>query len=122
MITNNQKMVLYNSYQGNSKKVLCVCSCGVLRSPTAAEVLSRDPYNFNTRSCGTDTSFALIPISEALTSWANEIVCMTKSQVKELGIINKPVICLDIEDSYSFRDPKLIKLIKERYNESVKEF
>lgn len=41
-----------NKFQGSYKRVLCVCSAGLLRSPTAALVLSKDPYNFNTRACG----------------------------------------------------------------------
>ena len=36
-----------NKYQGKYKKVLCVCSAGLLRSPTAALVLSQEPFNFN---------------------------------------------------------------------------
>ena len=41
-----------NPYQGDFKKVLCVCSAGLLRSPTAAWVLSNAPFNFNTREIG----------------------------------------------------------------------
>lgn len=33
-----------NSYQGDYRKVLCVCAGGRLRSPTAAVVLSQAPY------------------------------------------------------------------------------
>ena len=50
-----------NPYQGSYKKVLCVCSAGMLRAPTAAVVLSRPPYDFNTRAVGTDLGTALIP-------------------------------------------------------------
>ena len=48
-----------NRYQGEYKRVLCVCSAGLLRSPTAALVLSQEPYNFNTRAAGLDEAFAL---------------------------------------------------------------
>ncbi len=44
--------VSQNPYQGKYKRVLCVCSAGVLRSATTAVVLSKEPFNFNTRSAG----------------------------------------------------------------------
>ena len=37
-------------------------------------VLSSDPFNYNTRSCGTH-DFALIQLTADLLSWADEIVC-----------------------------------------------
>ncbi len=30
---------------------------------------------------------------------------------------NKPIVTLHIEDIYEYRDPKLIKLIQQKYNE-----
>lgn len=50
----NRAFVIGNSAQGRFRKVLCVCSAGVLRSPTAAWVFSNAPFNFNTRSAGTE--------------------------------------------------------------------
>ena len=41
-----------NPFQKDYKRVLCVCSAGLLRSPTAAYVLSQAPYNYNTRAAG----------------------------------------------------------------------
>ena len=40
--TLNQLANINNPYQGKSKKVLCLCSAGLLRSPTAANVLHRE--------------------------------------------------------------------------------
>jgi len=109
----------HNEWQGNYKRVLCVCSAGVLRSPTAAFVLSQEPYNFNTRAVGLTPEFALIPVDEVLLAWADEIVCMTYKQEIELKeITDKPVICLNILDNFEYRDPELIELIKERYKEN----
>lgn len=110
-----------NPYQGDHKKVLCVCSAGLLRSPTAAVVLSAPPFNFNTRAAGLDDSFALIPVDTVLLTWADEIVCMDKGQADRLRAMGfkKNVLVLDIEDSYGYRDPQLIKKItkiaKEHY-------
>ena len=107
-----------NPHQGKSKKVLVVCSAGLLRSPTAALVLSQEPYNYNTRAVGLDESFALIPIDEVLVHWAEEIVVMNEKQKTEIENkfkVKCPIKVLDIPDSYPYRDKELIKLIKEKY-------
>jgi predicted protein tyrosine phosphatase len=111
-----------NSYQGDYKRVLIVCSAGILRSATAAHVLCQRPFNFNTRNVGT-APYALIPLTEDLIQWADEIVCMETEH--KLNVMNKlmewgypfvkPIIVLDIEDNYEYRNPTLVKLIKERY-------
>lgn len=111
-----------NRFQGEYKRVLCVCSAGLLRSPTAALVFSQEPYNYNTRSVGLTEEFALVPFDEALAFWADEIVCMEQEQKRKLQELlgewgyETPVICLDIQDNFSYRDPKLVELIKERYD------
>jgi predicted protein tyrosine phosphatase len=109
-----------NRWQGKNKKVLCVCSAGLLRSPTAAFVLSQEPFNFNTRAAGLTKEFALIPVDEVLLEWADEIVCMDQKQELLLkSITTKPIICLGIPDNFAYRDPKLIELIKENYNKRI---
>lgn len=112
---NNRKHNSKNPYQGDTKKVLCVCSAGLLRSPTAAIVLQRE-FGYNTRSCGIDSSFALIPFDEVLAYWADEIVVMEPYQI---GLIpeeySDKVSCLDILDSYEYMDERLQKLIVEKY-------
>lgn len=114
--------VYSNSYQGNYKRVLTVCSANMLRSPTIAHVLSAEPYNFNTRSAGT-AGFALIPVTEELLMWADEVVCAdtehalcVRNKMMEWGL-DKPIIDLKIPDIYEYRNPKLIELIKERYEQ-----
>lgn len=105
----------HNEYQGKTKKVLCICSAGLLRSPTAAQLINQY-YNYNTRAAGLDADFALIPVDNVLLEWADEIVCMTKDQEEELrGLTTKPIQCLNIEDSFKYMDPDLVKLIAERY-------
>lgn len=110
-----------NPHQGKYKRVLCVCSAGLLRSPTAALVLSQAPYNYNTRAAGIDNDHALIIVDEVLLEWAEEIVCMTRDQRRTLeNLTKKTIICLDIPDSFSYRDPKLMKLIKSAYDKLTK--
>ena len=114
--------VYSNMYQGDYKRVLTVCSANMLRSPTIAHVLSADPYNFNTRSAGI-AGFALIPVTEDLLYWADEIVCADTEHaihIRDKLIqyqLDKPIINLGIEDIYEYRNPKLIELIKERYEQ-----
>ena len=113
-----------NPYQGKAKKVLCVCSAGLLCSPTAAVVLQRE-YGYNTRAVGIDNSFALFPIDEVILTWADEIVCMTSQQVDMVNLrlkeykIDGKVICLHIEDDYGYMDPELIQAISESYKKFV---
>lgn len=115
---NNRLHNASNPYQGDYKKVLCVCSAGLLRSPTVAYVLSQEPYNFNTRAVGLDADFALIVIDKVLVHWADEIIVMTERHIREIEQKFNPtcpIINLDISDSFNYRDSELIKLIKERY-------
>lgn len=106
-----------NPFQGDFKRVLCCCSAGLLRSPTAAVVLSQDPFNFNTRACGLANEYALIPLDRALLSWAQEIVVMEPWMVDALRehVGETPVICLDIPDNFKYRDPELMAMIAQRY-------
>lgn len=122
---NNRLHNCTNPFQGQFKRVLCVCSAGLLRSPTAALVLSAPPFGYNTRSCGLDVDHALIPIDEVLIRWSDEIVCMTQEQkVKILDMIEncpRPVVCLDIGDRFEYREPELIELIADKYTDMVLE-
>ena len=79
MSTKNQLAIVNNEYQGNYTRTLCVCSAGLLRSPTTAAVLQKE-FGRNTRSAGT-MDYALIPISEALIMWADEIVVMEHTTI-----------------------------------------
>jgi len=129
VITRNRENVILNNWQGKYKKVLCVCSAGCLRSPTAAVVLSQEPYNFNTRSCGLTTEFAIIPIDEGLLCWADEIVCFAEfhaedirellGKISPLTLEKKPVIVLNIADLYTYRQKELVDAIRTQYDEAM---
>jgi len=124
--TRNQLYNVNNEYQGTTKKVLTVCSAGLLRSATLQNFLIRE-YGYNVRNCGTVESYALIPISEALVTWADEIVFVNKEnyvmvyeELKFLGFLDKCKV-LDIPDMYSFNHPELIEICKKQYKEWKKE-
>ena len=103
-----------NPYQGELKKVLCVCSAGLLRSPTAAWVLSNPPFNFNTRACGYNDEYALVVLDEVLLHWADEVVVMDRKQekvVRDVFNYKGLVHVLNVPDDYSYRDPELVELM-----------
>lgn len=109
-----------NMYQGKFKKVLCVCSAGLLRSPTAAVVLSQEPFNYNTRAAGAVSEYALVAVDKVLLEWADEIVCMEQRHsdlVQDIngGKLEKKVIVLDIPDRFPYRDSELVKMISSKY-------
>ncbi len=114
-----------NTYQGDTKRVLCICSAGLLRSPTAAVVLSAEPFNFNTRAAGISEEYAMIQVDDVLLTWAQEIVCLdidhfdalTQRFGDYLGRTEtKPVLILNIPDNYRYRDPELMTRITKAYN------
>lgn len=118
----NQLGNISNPHQGSSRKVLCVCSAGALRSPTLANVLN-NVMGYNTRAVGTAESFAIIPITEALIYWADEIVFVdesckvymdkeTEAEIKNSGV---KVVTLDIPDFYDYGSPELKQICLEQY-------
>lgn len=113
-----------NRYQTSAKKVLCLCSAGLLRSPTAANVLHQE-YGYNTRAAGVAREYALIPVDEVLLSWADEIVCVNDEVLDELTLrhnlekYNAMVTTLDIPDRFEWNDPELKRIIKEQYVEEA---
>ncbi len=113
---NNRIHNCTNPYQGKYKRVLCVCSAGLLRSPTAAFVLSQEPYNYNTRAVGINEDYALIPLDKVHVEWADEIVVMNQYMADELDYTGKPIKVLDIPDNFGYRDERLMQLIREKYD------
>ena len=119
----NRMHNITNPYQGDVKKVLCVCSAGLLRSPTTAHVLNQK-FGYNTRAVGVNSDYALIPIDIVHISWADEIVCMdivqkaaieniVKESQMDPNFINIKV--LNIPDRFSYMDEELVDMILESY-------
>lgn len=115
---NNRLHNCTNPHQGETKKVLCVCSAGLLRSPTAARILSQPPFNYNTRAVGLDQGHALIPMDEVLYEWADIIVVMDDSmarRIKQDFGTRKVIVDLKIPGSYAYMDEQLVEMIKSRW-------
>ena len=114
---------VHNRYQNPDTRVLCVCSAGLLRSPTLAHILQCKPYNFNCRAVGTDNSHALIGLDQGFLEWAQLVIAVDKwsaHTTKQLMIdfgYDDPLIEFDIPDQYERNDPKLIKAIKKQLKE-----
>lgn len=119
-VSRNAAGVCNNTYQGDAKRVLTVCSAACLRSPTAAVVLNQE-YDYNTKAAGVSLEYAIVPVTGRLLMWSEEIVVMENWQAHEIiGMleimhIDRPVVCLNIDDDYSYMQPELVELIKERY-------
>ena len=107
-----------NPYQGKDKRVLCVCSAGLLRNPTIAKVLVMNGYN--TRSCGC-RDYTLIQINNVLIEWADIIVFADKENKDVVDqtqcLSGKDVYILDIPDNYGYGDPELVKIIETKLHE-----
>lgn len=115
MITFNRLHNTCNPNQGKNKKVLCVCSAGLLRSPTLAWILSNEPFNYNTRAVGVASDYALIVLDEVHIQWADAVVFVdddnyrvARYDFKEL-LDNRECHVLKIPDVYEFRHPKLVE-------------
>jgi predicted protein tyrosine phosphatase len=113
----------HNSHQGPWKKVLCVCSAGLLRSPTIAHVLAGPDYNCNTRACGANHAYALIKLELVLVEWADEIIVAGEDHLDPVNLLvahcsnpKKRVICLKLPDIYKTRQQALIEAIKRELN------
>jgi len=112
--------VVKNPYQGTDKKVVFVCSMGILRSATGARLYA---HKYNTRTAGTYPD-ALVPLSPILVAWADELVFVnkdnynffTKNIDREL-FADLNIKVLNIPDCYEHMHPKLIEAFKEQYED-----
>lgn len=106
-----------NPYQGSDRKVLFVCSMGILRSATGSRIYG---HKYNTRSAGTYDE-ALIQINDQLMMWADQIVFVNRenffvAQEKYFDIMEtKDVKVLSIPDIHPHMHPEIIKAFQEQY-------
>ena len=109
-----------NPYQSSRKKWLFVCSVGMLRSPTGASVATG--MGVNARSCGSDTEYALIPLSVNLIEWAEKIFFVNEENYSDAkrtfelagyweDVVAKSVV-MNIPDNYEAYDPRLIQIFE----------
>lgn len=115
---NNALWNCKNPYQGKYKKILAICSAGLLRSPTIAWYI-QSVSDYNCRAAGLH-DYALIEVDPVLVEWADLIICADEdvhalfigSYHDKLG--DKRILNFNIPDIYEYKDPDLIKIIEEQ--------
>lgn len=118
-IRNSRAGAAYNPFQGVDKKVLFVCSMGILRSATGARLYA---HKYNTRCAGTYEE-ALIQVTPLLLEWADEIVFVNEENFnavvrdEELNPLleARPFKILDIPDEFEHMHPALIDAFEQQY-------
>lgn len=121
-IRDAKESVIHNQFQGTDKKVLFVCSMGILRSASAARIYAK---KYNTRCAGI-ASDALIPLTQLLIDWADEVVFMqrynynTACHVFGSEVFDYKCVVLDVDDNYPHMAPALIRQFKRQYGSTVK--
>ena len=107
-----------NPYQGKYKKVLTICSAGLLRSPTIAWYI-QSVSDYNCRAAGMH-DYALIPVDDVLIAWADIIICSDADKLQLLQdkytdqLEGKCIYNFNIPDIYEYKNPDLIKIIEEQ--------
>lgn len=114
--------VVKNPYQGRDKKVLFVCSMGILRSATGARLYAK---KYNTRSAGTYPD-ALVPVTGVLLNWADEVVFVNKENFdhvmksideRHAEVLTLKVKVLDIPDTFEHMHPKMVQAFRDQYED-----
>ncbi len=99
-------------------KVLFVCHYNRHRSATAERLFCKQP-DLDVRSAGTSAE-ALVRINERMLAWADIIFVMEDEQRLAIETMFPRhaaldrTVCLDIEDAYTFLDPRLVNLLTDR--------
>lgn len=111
-----------NRYQGSFRKLLFVCSAGMLRSPTAAAIAVG--LGHNARSCGSYVEQALIPVSLNLIFWADWIFFLNAINHEETletfrefpgarTELKAKSVVWNIQDNYEYMEEVLQKEIRD---------
>ena len=107
--------------QGAFKRVLFVCSGGMLRSATAAQWAAQ-ALGWNTRNCGT-MDCALPPAHRNLIEWAEVIYCMEDRHLQNLLYrfpwAKEKFVALGIPDVFEYRSPNLIRHLERCFQSSA---
>lgn len=104
-----------NPHQGPYERILCVCSAGLLRSPTLAGELYKRGYN--TRAAGVH-DYALVQVDEVLLRWADTVIFVQPSLVDYVQLPEDVRIeVMNIPEAYAYRDETLVGIINKMLDE-----
>ena len=101
-----------------AKRVLFICRLNRHRSATAERIFCKRK-DLDVRSAGTEDD-ALVRVNARMLEWADIIFAMDPLQVEALRLMFPAhpaldrVVCLDIEDVYSFLQPQLVELLRQK--------
>src|SRR4051812_47508672 len=101
-----------------AKRVLFVCRLNRHRSATAERIFCKRK-DLEVRSAGTEED-AMVRVNTRMLEWADVIFAMDPMQVDALRRLFpahpalQRVVCLDIEDVYSFLQPQLVELLQQK--------
>jgi predicted protein tyrosine phosphatase len=100
------------------RRLLFICRQNRSRSATAERLFAKRT-DLDVRSAGTDPD-ALVRVNVNMLNWAEVIFIMDASQrrwlereFKEHPALTR-IVCLDIPDIFTFLQPELVELLKER--------
>ncbi len=123
---------LRNQYEGDAPRVVFVCSVGLLRSPTFADVATS--MGLNARACGSDRR-ALIPLTKNLIDWADDIIFMHRENLEQSRTIAEQdgylyfdedtaglIDIVGIEDSYDKNAPMLKQIARNFISRKFKSY
>jgi predicted protein tyrosine phosphatase len=106
-----------------AKRVLFVCRLNRHRSATAERIFCKR-QDLDVRSAGTEED-ALVQVNARMLEWADIIFAMDPLQVEALRRMFpahpalERVVCLDIEDVYTFLEPGLVKLLEQKVGQHL---
>lgn len=108
------------------KNILFVCTYNKMRSRTGEEIYRYDE-RFNVKSAGINTD-APQQVDDELLEWADYVVVMEDLHVRwilyyfpESAQLTE-IIKLDIPDAYYFMEAELVLMIKDRFEEKLRQF
>lgn len=114
--------------EGSYSRWLFVDDAGLIRSATAAWLAGA--VNINARAAGSVPLQSLVPLTLQLTNWAQTIVFLDQESFDNTMTLFTPyegdrlsvqakARVLNIPNSYFYRQPELISLLKEQVSELV---
>ena len=105
-------------HSGSPRRVLFICRLNRHRSATAERIFCKR-HDLDVRSAGTEED-AMVRVNSRMLEWADVIFTMDSQQRRSLEQMfpSHPALarltCLDIQDEFTFLDPKLVELLEER--------
>jgi predicted protein tyrosine phosphatase len=106
-----------------AKRVLFICRLNRHRSATAERIFCKRT-DLDVRSAGTEED-ALVRVNKRMLDWADVIFAMDPLQMEALRRMFpanpalERVICLEIDDVYSFLEPRLVQILEQRVAEHL---